>query len=86
MLAIAPGRVRWSAAAPGDTRDLADLLPRLQAEGVRSVSANGVLGDPRRADPAEGRELVRRAAADLVDTVVALQGGQDERVGSEVQV
>jgi creatinine amidohydrolase len=66
MLVIAPERVRLGEAVAGDTRPLADLLPDLQAGGVRRVSPNGVLGDPGEASPREGRELLESAVAQLV--------------------
>ncbi|MGD0882991.1 MAG: mycofactocin biosynthesis peptidyl-dipeptidase MftE [Acidimicrobiales bacterium] len=65
MLAIAPDRVADHRAAPGDTRMLTEILPLLESGGVRSVSANGVLGDPAGASAREGRKLLRTAAADL---------------------
>ena len=42
------------------------LLPALRAGGVRSVSPNGVLGDPTGASAAEGSALLDAATADLV--------------------
>lgn len=71
MLAIAPSRVRLAAAAPGATEPIGHLLPRLHEGGVRSVSANGVLGDPAGASADEGRALLRLAGeqlARLLDT------------------
>jgi creatinine amidohydrolase len=65
MLAIAPSRVRLSAAAPGATEPIGQLLPRLRQGGVRSVSANGVLGDPAGASADEGRALLRLAGEQL---------------------
>jgi mycofactocin precursor peptide peptidase len=41
----------------------------LRADGVRAVSPNGVLGDPRGAAAAEGRELLAALADDLVAAV-----------------
>jgi len=73
MLAVAPERVRPADAAPGDTRSLGELLPLLRASGVRSVSANGVLGDPTGATAAEGRALLDEAAADLGGVVAGLR-------------
>ncbi|HEY4947048.1 MAG TPA: mycofactocin biosynthesis peptidyl-dipeptidase MftE [Acidimicrobiales bacterium] len=67
MLAIDPARVRTELAAAGDLRPLDDLLPLLRSGGVRSVSANGVLGDPTGADPAAGRRLLDAAIGDLVE-------------------
>ena len=73
MLAIAPGTVRVDRMAPGDRRPADELLPLLRAGGVRSVSANGVLGDPAGATADEGRELIRAAAADLATVVAGLR-------------
>jgi creatinine amidohydrolase len=66
MLAIAPERVDLGRARAGDRRDLATLLPILRREGVRSVSENGVLGDPTGASAEEGRALLAEAVDDLV--------------------
>jgi creatinine amidohydrolase len=69
MLAVAPGLVRSDSAVPGALEPLAELLPRLRAEGVRAVSANGVLGDPRGATAGEGERLLDELAADLIGAV-----------------
>ncbi len=69
MLAIAPERVHLDRAEAGDLRALEELLPLLRRHGVHPVSANGVLGDPRRADPAHGRALLAMAIDQLVDMV-----------------
>lgn len=74
MLAIDPDRVRLDRAEPGDRRSPAELLPLLEAGGVRSVSANGVLGDPLGASADEGARLLGAAAADLAAVVAALHG------------
>lgn len=66
MLAIAPDRVQLERAEPGDVRPLSVLLPILRAQGVRSVSGNGVLGDPSGASAGEGRQLLWSAADQLV--------------------
>lgn len=65
MLALAPERVSMDRARPGVVSPLADLMPRLRREGVRAVSPNGVLGDPREATAAEGRELMGTLLAQL---------------------
>lgn len=69
MLHLRPSSVRMELAAAGNTTALRDLLPALVAGGVRSVSANGVLGDPHGASADEGRrildEMVRLAYEDL---------------------
>ncbi len=77
MLALAPGDVRLSDAAAGETRPLAEVMAGLRAGGVRRVSPNGVLGDPAGASAAEGESLLALMVADLVATVgrLAAAGG-----------
>src|SRR4051812_5070427 len=65
MLALAPDLV-GAAREAGNVAPLAALLPRLRAEGVRAVSANGVLGDPAGASAEEGRALLAAAVAEFV--------------------
>jgi mycofactocin precursor peptide peptidase len=72
MLALAPGDVRLSDAAAGETRPLAEVMAGLRAGGVRRVSPNGVLGDPAGASAAEGESLLALMVADLVVTVARL--------------
>ena len=72
MLAIAPGRVAIDRAEAGDPRPIDILLPLLRDRGVRSVSANGVLGDPAGSGAAEGRRLLDGAVDDLVRTAERL--------------
>ena len=67
MLHVEPDGVRAALAEAGETAPVAELLPRLRAEGVRAVSPGGVLGDPAGASAAEGAELV----AVLVHRLVA---------------
>lgn len=69
MLALAPDLVRMHRAEAGNTEPLADLLDEMLAGGVRSVSANGVLGDPRHATATHGRNLLTRLNIDLVAAV-----------------
>jgi len=69
MLALAPERVRLDLAEGGDCRPLHLLLPRLRTDGVRAVSANGVLGDPSGASAQDGRRLLAQAVADLAATL-----------------
>jgi creatinine amidohydrolase len=65
MLAVAADRVDMGRAAPGNRIPLAELLPALSAGGTRSVSENGVLGDPTGASADEGRALLAAAIDDL---------------------
>jgi mycofactocin precursor peptide peptidase len=64
MLAVAPELVGDQRPA-GPTEPLPALLPALRERGVRAVSPNGVLGDPRGATAAEGRTLLAGLVADL---------------------
>jgi creatinine amidohydrolase len=69
MLAIAPEVVRMSRAEPGRPEPIVDLIDELRAEGVRAVSPNGVLGDPRGATVGHGKALLTRLVIDLVAAV-----------------
>jgi mycofactocin precursor peptide peptidase len=71
MLHVEPALVRTDRAVAGDTTPIAELLPRLRAEGVRGVSPTGVLGDPAGASAAEGAELLATMAARLGTAVRA---------------
>jgi mycofactocin system creatininase family protein len=75
MLAIDPHRVHLGSAQPGDTRPLAELLPDLRAGGVRSLSPNGVLGDPTSANREDGDRLLAAAVDDLIGFVKASGDG-----------
>jgi mycofactocin precursor peptide peptidase len=72
LLHLDPSAVRGEDAEPGETRPVTELIGRLRSEGVRSVSPNGVLGDPGGATAAEGRRLLEHATADCVATLDAL--------------
>jgi len=69
MLALTPELVDVERACRGATAPLAELLPRLRAEGVRPVSPNGVLGDPAGASAAEGEALLTRATEEAIAMV-----------------
>lgn len=69
MLAIDPGLVRFELAQSGPGTRLDDLLPALRSGGVRSVSPNGVLGDPDGASGTEGERFVNDFVDDLVMTI-----------------
>jgi mycofactocin precursor peptide peptidase len=72
MLALAPDDVRLAAAAPGETRPLAAIMPDLRAHGTRHVSPNGVLGDPTGASAAEGELLLAQLTAALDEKLTSL--------------
>ncbi|MGY1642095.1 mycofactocin biosynthesis peptidyl-dipeptidase MftE [Geodermatophilus sp. SYSU D00703] len=71
VLHVEPALVRAERAVAGETTPIARLLPRLRAEGVRAVSATGVLGDPAGASAEEGAELLAGMAGRLADAVRA---------------
>ncbi|MGZ4767647.1 MAG: mycofactocin biosynthesis peptidyl-dipeptidase MftE [Ilumatobacteraceae bacterium] len=69
MLAIEPALVRMSRAEAGRLEPLVDLIDELRADGVRAVSPNGILGDPRGATVGHGKALLTRLVIDLVAAV-----------------
>ncbi len=69
MLALDPGAVRLDAAERGEVRPIAEIMPVLRDQGVRAVSANGVLGDPAGASAAEGERLLARLTDGLNDAM-----------------
>lgn len=73
MLHLAPQRVRFDAAEAGVGTPVTDLLSRLRAEGVRAVSPNGVLGDPRGATADEGAALLERMTAEVTSALDGLR-------------
>jgi mycofactocin precursor peptide peptidase len=75
-LALAPDRVRLGRAEAGNTRPLTELMPELRRSGVRSVSPNGVLGDPAGASAAEGAALLGSLLVDLLASVDAWEARQ----------
>lgn len=64
MLYLEPERVR-PARPRGVVAGFAMIEAKLRTGGVRSVSANGVLGDPTAASAEHGRELFASLVADL---------------------
>jgi mycofactocin precursor peptide peptidase len=76
MLALDPSRVRLDRGAAGATAPLGRLMPRIVREGVREVSANGVLGDPAGACADEGERLLHRALEQLTELVDAWPEGE----------
>ena len=64
LLHLDPDAVSLDLAEPGERRPVGELMERLRVDGVRSVSRNGVLGDPRGATAAEGRRLLEALIAE----------------------
>lgn len=71
QLVLRPDAVLTARAEPGNTRPVAELIPRLRSEGVRFVAPNGVLGDPRGATEDEGQALLAKLTVELTRTVDA---------------
>ncbi|PRY40161.1 creatinine amidohydrolase [Geodermatophilus tzadiensis] len=80
LLHVEPGGVRTDRSVAGETAPIAELLPRLRAEGVRGVSPTGVLGDPAGASAAEGARLLAGIAARLTAAVGRWDVGADGRL------
>jgi creatinine amidohydrolase len=71
MLALAPERVRFELASPGNVDPIERLFDDLVESGVRPLAESGVLGDPTGASAEEGEQLLATAVADLVRTIGA---------------
>jgi creatinine amidohydrolase len=63
MLHLRPDLVRMDLAQPGYVGDMAEVLPRLLEAGLRPVTPNGVLGDPRGANGLRGERYLRQQVA-----------------------
>jgi len=72
MLHLYPSVVRLELAEAGATESLAELLPAMRTGGVRFVSPNGVLGDPRGASAEEGAELFAALITALAARIAAV--------------
>jgi creatinine amidohydrolase len=72
LLHLDPVVVRFELAETGVTEPLAELLPVMRTGGVRAVSPNGVLGDPRGASAEEGAEIFATLVAALDARVSAM--------------
>lgn len=71
QLVLRPDAVLMARAEAGDPRPIGEIMPLLRSGGMRSVAANGVLGDPRSATAEEGRRLFNALAADLTEALDA---------------
>lgn len=69
VLALRPQHVRMQRAEAGDERNLAEIMPLLRAGGLRAVSPNGVLGDPRGATADYGIALLDSLSFELARRV-----------------
>lgn len=69
MLHLAPHLVDMGRAEAGDLRPLPEIADELLNSGMRSVTSNGVLGDPRGASREDGEQLFTRLVDQLIDHV-----------------
>lgn len=69
LLHLSPELVDKSRIEVGNTDSLADLLPLLRSGGVRAVTPNGVLGDPRGSSAAEGETVLGQMCALAADAL-----------------
>ncbi len=69
MLAINPGSVDMAKAVIGTTIPLCDVFNDLRTGGLKTVSPNGVLGDPTTATAESGRVILLKLLDDLVRSV-----------------
>lgn len=69
MLHLAPHLVDMGRAEVGDLRPLPEIADELLNSGMRSVTSNGVLGDPRGASREDGEQLFTRLVDQLIDHV-----------------
>ena len=68
---LAPELVRWDRLERGNAQPLRTLMAQLQAGGLRTVSPNGVLGDPTGSSAEEGEKLFEMLIAQLKGVVRA---------------
>lgn len=65
LLYLDPKVVDLDRLESGNTQPVAEIAPALRNGGVKSVSPNGVLGDPRNASADHGRRLFERWLGEL---------------------
>ena len=61
MLVLAPQTVLVDRAVAGNRAELSEIIGELTRRGVRAVSENGILGDPRTASAPAGEQLLTQA-------------------------
>lgn len=71
MLALAPHLVDMSRVEVGNTNPLGDIIDDIRQGGIRAVSTNGILGDPRGSTAEDGMRFIDALSADLRAFVTA---------------
>lgn len=69
MLLVEPDSVHQDRYEVGFMGDLADVIDRINAEGMQVVTKNGILGDPAKASADHGRRYLERITDLIVDFV-----------------
>lgn len=72
MLYLDPGVVDMSRASAGATGDPTTLVEAMRDGGVVAVAPNGVIGDPTRANAADGEAIFTRWTTDLSAVIATL--------------
>lgn len=67
ILALEPDLVLMERSTPGYMGEVAAVRERIFADGLRSVSENGVLGNPVLGDAGRGREYLNRLAVRIAE-------------------
>ena len=80
MMRVAPRLVHAGDLEVGRTEPVAELMPLLRQGGVRAVSPNGVLGDPRGADARHGDRVLEEMVGRLVEELRLLDVGPGGRL------
>jgi creatinine amidohydrolase len=83
ILALHPNLVHMERAEPGYLGDPAAIRAQLFRDGTRSVTANGILGDPRPGDAARGHEYLDALAGALTAFFVESLSGSPGRSTSQ---
>ncbi|MEP6815785.1 MAG: mycofactocin biosynthesis peptidyl-dipeptidase MftE [Marmoricola sp.] len=77
---LAPWSVRVDLAVTGAMAPIESLLPQLRDEGVRAVSASGVLGDATRSSTDQGKAIFEEMVRTLVGELAEIDVGDDGRL------
>jgi len=72
MLALTTELVRTDQMEAGCKEPLASIWGKIRLDGIKSVSPNGVLGDPDGSSAEEGRGILASMVADLMFTITEL--------------
>jgi creatinine amidohydrolase len=74
ILAIEPGAVHPERGEAGYLGPLAPVFDQINRDGMESVTPNGVLGDPAKADATHGQRYLERMADLFADHIRAELG------------